>query len=189
MAARVQDQRDAKSAEAKGKGEKIVREATSRAADRYAKGLDQVNNEVAQQKERARQLAQSEGEKSVLAAQHDVTTGVVAEARERLSKVASEASFGSVIEALLAEAMGAARGDVIVLSPPAHADRCKTWLAANGHSAAEVVPTDEFDDGVAVQDTGHSYRVTNTLSSRFRKLEPLARKILMKRLFGHEGSP
>jgi len=74
-----------------------------------------------------------------------------------------------------------------VLTHPNHVERCQNWLSQNGHEGVEVRADEAFSDGVAVQDKQHTYRITNTLSSRLAKLEPKFRQELMKQVF-NKGS-
>jgi vacuolar-type H+-ATPase subunit E/Vma4 len=188
MASGVEARCQAKLAEARREGDAIVSSAKARADESYAKGLESVAAEIRRAAEQGRKLAQSEGEKVVLSAQHSVSDDALADVRRRLASIAASEDFGPMIDALLAQAVGAARGDIEVLAPARFVERCQAWLSSHGHGGVNVRPTSEFDDGVAVQDVKHTYRITNTLTSRYGKLEPRARKLLMIRLFGGESA-
>ena len=64
---------------------------------------------------------------------------------------------------------------------------CSAWLQANGHGSVEVESAAGLIDGIAVQDPQRTYRITNTLSSRFRLVEGEARKRCLGRLVGEEA--
>ena len=187
MASRAEAECSKHLSAAQKQADEIVSEARKRADDRYQKGLDRVRTELETQRTRARQLAEAEGDKLVLAAQHAVASEAMDQARERLQRMAASPEFADMVEQLLAEAVGVAQGEIVVLAPPAHVERCKAWLANNGHAGVEVIPSEEVPDGVAIQDTGRTYRITNSLSSRYAKLEQSARKFAMAYLFG-EGA-
>jgi vacuolar-type H+-ATPase subunit E/Vma4 len=87
---------------------------------------------------------------------------------------------------LLAELMEEApdSGDLQVLAPPAHADRVSSWLSNNGRAGVGVEGSEAFKDGVAVQDPGRTFRISNTLSGRFALMEQEIRKHCMTTLFG-----
>ncbi len=188
MALGVDARCEAKLAEARREGDALIAAARLRADGLYAKGLDAVRAEIKRAADQDLRLAHAEAEKLVLAAQHSVADEALAQVNGRLAAVASSEGFGATIEVLLAQAVNAARGEFEVLAPAAHVDRCRAWLSGNGHGGVPVHAANEFSDGVAVQDRKRTYRITNTLSSRYAKLEPQARKILMAKLFGHGGA-
>jgi len=104
-----------------------------------------------------------------------------------LDRIAAGPEFPAILEALLRELMTVAPERAEVLAPPAHVERSRQWLASHGHAGVPVVPNAALLDGVAIQDAERTFRVTNSLSSRFHKLENEARKICLRLLFG-EGT-
>ena len=50
-----------------------------------------------------------------------------------------------------------------------------------------VEPSAQVSDGVAVEDEAHTFRVTNTLTTRFERLESSLRRYCIQELFG-EGA-
>ncbi|HNV21969.1 MAG TPA: cytidine deaminase [Candidatus Hydrogenedentes bacterium] len=68
--------------------------------------------------------------------------------------------------------------------PPCGA--CRQWLDAHGKASVPVEPEDRLWDGVAVTDVARSFRLTNTLTSRFEKCRADARKAALQRLFGEQ---
>src|SRR5690606_38856391 len=99
-------------------------------------------------------------------------------------RITNSAEFPALLEAMLAELMTVAEGDVVVLGPESHLDTVKNWLASNGREGVPVEASREMRDGVAVQDPQRTYRISNTLSGRFRSVREEARKQCMLGLFG-----
>jgi len=188
MTQSVTQQCDAKLSAAREEADAIVADAKARADQAYQEGLERAKRQIELDDKRALDLAEAEGDKLVLSGQHQVVEDVLWSVAEKLKNMAGQDDFGNIVEALLAQAVNAAHGDIVVISPPGHVDRGKQWLEQNGRGDVSVEGSDELYDGVAVQDKQKSYRITNTLSSRYEKFEPQARKIIMQKLFGGESA-
>ncbi len=187
MAQRTGSQCDTIRGEAQAEADAITQAAKERADAQYDEGLKRAKAQIELANKRADDLAHAEAEKRVLAAQHGVAEDVLWSVAEKLRNLSSQDDFGNYVEALLAEAVNAAKGDIVVVAPEAHVERCKGWLAANGRENVQVESTSDFSDGVAVQDPARTYRITNTLSSRYAKFEATARKRVMAKLFAEDA--
>lgn len=187
MAQRVEAECEGYRQEAQAEADGITAAARERAQAHYDEGVKRAESQIALQRKRAEDLAHGEAEKRVLAAQHAIAEDVLWSVADRLNGMATQDDFGNLVEALLAEAVAASSGDIVVVAPHAHVDRCQSWLSSNGREGVPVEGTDEFNDGIAVQDPARTYRITNTLSSRYAKFEPIARKRVMSKLFA-EGA-
>ena len=121
---------------------------------------------------------------------NEAVEAVLADVSRQVREIASGPAFGPILDSLLAELMGAAGSgdDMEVLAPEAHADHVRGWLERNGRGGLKVVGSREFWDGVAVQDAKRTYRISNTLTGRFGRVEQVARKHCMTALFGQGGS-
>lgn len=138
--------------------------------------------------ERWRRKADAEAAKAALVVQHDALHAVLEKVSEEIREIVSSDEFGPILDALLAELMADAPPDVIALAPPDHLDRVKKWLASNGHDKVPVEGAPNRQDGVAIQDRDRTFRISNTLSGRFSRVEQEARKLCMMSLFGEQKS-
>jgi len=166
-------------------------------ADAHAKSRAAAESALASAKaERDRldslwkQKAEAESVRLELAMKNDAVEAVLAEATAGIRRIASGPDFPRVLESLLAELMAAAGGgsDVQVLAPAAHVDLVKQWLSGHGHAGVAVVASSEFWDGVAVQNPARTWRVSNTLTGRFARVDQAVRKHCMTVLFGPGGA-
>ena len=171
-------------AQAQAEAGAIEQEARDTAAAVHETTWARVNAEKTRLDALARQRAEGEVQTLSLAMRHQVADEVLAEVAEAFKRIAAGADFPAVLEALLEEALEDAPADVIVRVPAAHLERCRDWLRRNGRGQADVQPSKALWDGVAVEDRAHTYRITNALTTRFHKLEPVARKLSLERLFG-----
>ena len=114
---------------------------------------------------------------------------VLAKVREDIARLASGAEFQPVLTQLLEELIPAISGekDVELLTAETHAGQVRQWLSGHGHAGMDVKASSQFWDGVAGQNRGQTWRVSNTLRGRFERLEQTARKHCMTALFGTRG--
>lgn len=169
--------------EARSEAEAIVAEARAQAADLRAKTLDATAAEMRRLDERWRQKADAEAAKAALMMKNQAVHEVLGHVRERIRAIAEGPRFRDVLDALLAEVMDVAEDDIVVLAPQQYADHVRDWLAANGRGGVPVEGSASLWDGVAVQDPARTYRISNTLSGRFARVEEEARKLCMTQLF------
>jgi len=187
MARQVEQGCEERLATANAEAEAIVAEARDRAAKRYAEAIERAKRDADQLAKRARDLAAVQAEQQAHSMQQAVADEILHTVDAELDRIAESPAFPAILEALLREVMTIAPAQAEVLAPPAHVERCRQWLASNGHAGIPVVPGATLRDGVAVQDAQRTFRVTNSLSSRFLKLENSARKVCLRLLFG-EGA-
>lgn len=121
--------------------------------------------------------------KAALVVQNDAVREVLEGVRAEIGRMAEGPEFRAVIEALLAEVMAVAPENVIVLAPGPHVGHVRQWLGTNGYNGIPVEDAPALLDGVAVQDRERSFRISNTLSGRFARVEQAARKLCMETLF------
>ena len=162
----------------------IVSETREKAAKRRADTLDRTQREVDRLAERMRQLAALQAEQDALSMRQKVSDEVLHSVETELARMAASPEFPAILEDLLAEVMKVAPESAEIIAPVAHAQRCRQWLAAHGYGHVNVLESTSLEDGVSVQDAQRSIRITNSLSSRFRKLEDQARKVCLQTLFG-----
>jgi vacuolar-type H+-ATPase subunit E/Vma4 len=184
MARQVEQGCEERLAAARAEADAIVSEARERADKRYAEGIERAQREVDRLARRARELAAVQAKQQSHSMQQAVADEILHSVDAELDRIAEGPEFPGILDALLRELMATAPENAEVLAPPAHVERCRQWLAANGHAGVPVVPHAALHDGVAIQDAQRTFRVTNSLSSRFHKLENEARKICLRLLFG-----
>lgn len=169
---------------AKAEAKSIVSEAERTAEQRHDAGIAHVKREVDRLAARARELAAVKAEHDTLTMQQEVANEVLGQVEGQLKGLAQSPRFPEILDALLAEVMANAPRDAVVLAPAAHEQRCREWLQRHGFTAVTVQASRFLVDGIAMQDAERTYRVTNTLSSRFQKLKNEARKVCLTTLFG-----
>jgi vacuolar-type H+-ATPase subunit E/Vma4 len=184
MAARVAEECAAEQADARREADRIIAATQERARERHEDVIAQTRADLASEAERAREIARAEAERAELAMRHTVAEEILERARQELLRMAAGDAFQPVIEALLAEVLQEAEDGMVVQVPKAQLDHCRRWLAGNGLARFTVEESRELVDGVAVQDRAQTYRISNTLSTRFVKLESAARKHCQERIFG-----
>lgn len=162
----------------------IVSEAREKTAKRHADAVERTQRELAQLAQRTRQLAEMQAEQDALSMRQRVSDEVLHSVEGELERIAASQEFPAILEALLAEIMTVAPEKAEVIAPAAHAQACRQWLAAHGFGHIPVLESVSLTDGVSVQDAQRSSRITNSLSSRFHKLEDRARKVCLQTLFG-----
>ncbi len=138
--------------------------------------------------ERWRKKADAEAAKAALVVQSDSVCAVLAKIGEEIRTIVDSDDFPEILEALLLELMAAAPAGVVAHAPPAYVDRVRDWLANNGHRDVSVEGASNMWDGVAIQDPERTFRISNTLTGRFARVEQEARKRCMMSLFGKQIS-
>ncbi len=186
MARQVEQRCVERLAKARETAEVLIADARRKAAEKSAETLQHTKREVEHQAERARHLASLQVELEARSMRQAVADEVLRSVEAELARIAESSVFPPILEALLEEVMTAAPFQAEVVVNAVHAERCRSWLSAHGHGAVPVVESTALRDGVAVQDVKRSYRITNSLSSRFQKLEGEARRICLQTLFGEE---
>lgn len=177
--------------DARAEADAIVSEARSKAAAQREQTLAAVNAEKSVLDERWRQKADAEAVKAALAMQKSAVNAVLERVEQIIEETIAGPNFPAILDALLAEVMQVAEGDVVVLAPEGHVDHVRNWLQANGYGHLPVEASREMRDGVGVQDPKRSFRVSNTLYGRYARVEQETRRVCMTGLFGTEsiGTP
>jgi vacuolar-type H+-ATPase subunit E/Vma4 len=134
---------------------------------------------------RVQRLAQAErqAEKELLTLRDRVVEDVLNQARQQAIDVADTSEFEPILKALLSEVVRDAPNEAIVEVPPAYEQKCREQLDALGHRGLRVIAVEHMRDGVALRDQDQTFRVLNTLASRFDRVVSQARRLCMHRLF------
>lgn len=185
MSRRVKEQCDQILAEARAEAERIDTDARARAVAQGEHTVHATEAELDVLKSRSELLARAEAARVELSMKDELVESALAVVEERIHSLAGSSEFVGVLEALLAELMNEAEaGEVTVLAPEAHVENVKAWLSEHGRDSVPVEGSPKMQDGVAVQDAGRTYRISNTLVTRYRLVGQEARKICMTSLFG-----
>lgn len=171
--AAAQQEADAIQAEAEGKSA-AQRESTQAATDSEMVRLD----------ERWRQMAHAEASRSDLVVKNEAVNAVMQKVAQEIQAIVDSKEFPSVLDSLMDTLAPEITGEVVVLGPEGHVDQIKTWLSSNGHDGIGVEASSELWDGVALQDPARTYRISNTLTGRYSRVEQEARRVCMVNLFG-----
>jgi vacuolar-type H+-ATPase subunit E/Vma4 len=186
MSEQAEARREEILARAEADASAIRESARARAEARTQEGLAALERELETLGARSRERAEAEAHMVQFTTRDTIADELLGDVEKRLAEVAAGDGFGSILEALLSELMQDVQPGMVVLAPSAHTDHAKQWLDTNGHGDLTVQPEPTLKDGVAIQDADRTYRVTNTLSARFRLQQDTLRRIALERLFGGE---
>lgn len=186
MSEQAEARREETLARAEADAAAIRDSARQRAQQRTEAGLADLDRELQTLATRSRERAEAEAHMIQFTTRDTVADELLKSVEQRLRDVASSEQFGSTLEALLSELMSDVQPGMVVLAPAAYVDHVKQWLEANGHGDLSVESDPALRDGVAVQDANRTFRVTNTLSARFRRQQDSLRRVALERLFGGE---
>ncbi len=170
--------------EAREEADRIQAKARNDAEEKRNATIASAQSAIDAQDARSRQKAEAEASKADLVVKNEAVEAVLASVEAEVRKLAEGTEFPGLLESMLSELMAVAEGDVVVLGPEKHLDTVKGWLANNGRGDVPVEASPGMWDGVAVQDPKRTYRISNTLSGRFRAVREDARKQCMLGLFG-----
>ncbi len=189
MAQQVQADCDEHLAQARAEADRIMADARAKAEASREAALADARAEKERLDALWKQKAEAESIRLELAMKNEAVKAVLAEVQAGIRRLVDSPDFTGVLDRLLDELMDAAgdQGDIVVLGPPAQADHIKQWLADHGKQNVPVEGSQELWDGVAVQDPAKTYRISNTLTGRFERVEQDARKHCMTALFGSGG--
>jgi len=174
-------------AQAQDEAKAIRERAHAEAAARREEALRLAEEEFRAEAQRAQERADAEAHLVVLTTKDKITDEIMAEVLAELRKETAGPNFPRILEALLEELLRDAPAEVVVLTPPAHLEHCREWMEKHGHGSRPIEPLARLRDGVAIQDPERSYRITNTLTTRFQRNEGALRKLCQRRLFGKEA--
>jgi vacuolar-type H+-ATPase subunit E/Vma4 len=184
MARQVADRCQALLDAARAEAGALLKEAREHADRRRREAVQAAEREVQRLAERARQLLAVEAEHESLTMEQSIADEILRSVSFELEKAALSPKFPAIFDALLAELMADAPKDALVTVPVSFGERAKAWLQQHGYPDVTVQESPAMRDGCAMQDAAHTYRVTNSLSSRLSKLQNEARKVCLRSLFG-----
>jgi vacuolar-type H+-ATPase subunit E/Vma4 len=176
-------------AKARAEADRILRDAQAKAAASRDAVLAAARTEIDRLDTLWKQKTEAESVRLELTMEKETVEAALAEVQSEIRKIAAGPNFGRILEQLAREVVNAV-GDVKgleALGPETQIEAVKKWFASAGHAGVSVKGTAEFWDGVALQDPQRSYRISNTLTGRFARVEQAARKHCMTALFGSRG--
>lgn len=188
MTAEVTEECEANIAAAQDEAATIKSEAETRAASQRETVEAVTETEMTRLDERYRQMAQAEASRADLVVKNDTVRAVMDKVHAEIRSIVSGDRFPAVLEALLGSLKDEIRSGLVVLGPEAHLEHIRGWLSKNGLEGVSVEASAELWDGVAVQDAERTYRISNTLTGRFGRVEQEARRVCMQTLFGNVSS-
>lgn len=182
MTADVAEQREDFLSSAKREADEIEARAKKTGEARHNNAIAIVDSELQAMAKRSRGRIEAESHMVLMTTKDTITDELLATLEKELSALAKTPEFTGILESLLGELMPDGPAEGVVLAPKAHVEQCQQWLEENGykHRAQGV---SFLTDGVAVEDSQGSFRVTNTLSARFEKQKSALRKQCIEKLF------
>lgn len=187
MTAKVTEECEANIAAAKAEAQSILADAEQKSAAQREAVQAATDAEMVRLDERWRQMAHAEASRADLVVKNDAVKAVMEKVQAEVQAIVNGSSFPGVLDALLASLKSEIKDNVVVVGPEKHVDHVKNWLANNGHSNVSVEGSAEMWDGVAVQDPGRTYRISNTLTGRYGRIEQEARRLCMVKIFGESA--
>lgn len=184
MARQVTEQCAGTLSEARQEAEAIQADARTKSNESWQSAMKTVDAELKLLEERWDQKARAEAAKAELAVQNEAVEAVLASVRVKIREAVEGPEFPQILKALLTEVMAVALEGVVVLAPESQIGHVKKLLSENGHGSLPVEGSSAVWDGVAVQDKQKTFRISNTLSGRYARVEDGARKLCMVTLFG-----
>lgn len=180
---------DAIRSEAQHKADAIVEEARHEAVERAEDARESFRAQHVQQEVEQKARAHAQVEREDNAIRLTIIEETLALAKREIETMIGAPEFDGVIDALLDEAVGLIEKPATVLVPVPHAERCRRRLEEHPAAPIHVEATADLDDGVVVENRQRTIRVTNTLSERFERALPEARKRCLARLFQDDAGP
>ena len=188
MTAQVTEECDGNRATAQQEADAIKAEAESKSAARREATQSATDAEMKRLDERWRQMAHAEASRADLMVKNDAVIAVMKKVESEIHRIVDSGEFPAVLDALLASLATEIQGDVVLIGPEGHVDHIKSWLSSNGHDGIAVEGSADFWDGVAIQDPAQTYRISNTLTGRYGRVEQDARRLCMINLFGDSAA-
>jgi vacuolar-type H+-ATPase subunit E/Vma4 len=185
MTAQVTEECEGNIAAAKAEAVTIQADAEQKSAAHREAVQAATDVEMVRLDERWRQMAHAEASRADLMVKNDAVKAVMEKVQAEVRALVDGSGFTGVLDALLTSLKDEIKEGVVVVGPEKHVDHVKSWLANNGHSSVAVEGSAEMWDGVAVQDPARTYRVSNTLSGRYSRVEQEARRLCMVKMFGN----
>lgn len=183
MSQQVAAQCDGNRERARQEADAIAAQARSESSALRDSVLKTTHAEMETLAQRWKLKAEAEAAKAELVVQNLAVEEILAKVRALTRKLVESEEFSTVLQALLAEVMEVAPQGIVVLAPEGHVDEVKSWLQANGKASVNIEATDSMWDGVAVQDPKKSFRISNTLTGRFSRVQDKSWSLCMAALF------
>lgn len=188
MTERVTEECDENRAAAQHEAEAVGAEADRKSTALREAAQSATDAEMDRLDERWRQMAHAEATRASLVVKNDAVKAVMQKVESEIRRIVESDEFPAVLDALLASLATEIEGDVVLIGPEDHVDYIGTWLSSNGHDGIGVEGSAEFWDGVALQDPARTYRISNTLTGRYGRVEQEARRLCMIEIFGGDAA-
>lgn len=184
MTAQVTEECEGNIAAAREEAAAIQADAEKKAASQRESVEASTETEMNRLDERWRQMAHAEASRADLVVKNEAVKAVMQKVQAEIKAIVSGGDFPQVLDALLNSLNDEITQHVVVVGPEAHVDHIKGWLSNHGHENVTVEGSPEMWDGVAVQDAKRTYRISNTLTGRYGRVEQEARRLCMVKMFG-----
>jgi vacuolar-type H+-ATPase subunit E/Vma4 len=168
--------------------EELRQAAMQEAAKRREEVLAELDRELRALHQRACDRAAAEIHMRLLTAKDAIADELLQQVEKEIEALVSREEFLPILRRLLDELLESGEEGDVVLVPQAYTDTVRAWLQEK-HRSFRIEPVAFLRDGVALQDAAQSYRVTNTLSQRFRAMENHLRKFCQQQLSNGTVSP
>ena len=168
--------------EAEKQADELVLQASEKCAKRRAELVESARAASAKQVKHEHERALTDAARREDALEGSIAEEIFVEVLDAIEGLTLSEEFPKILRALLDEALHGQSGELEVLAPPKNAEDCVRWLSSRGLDKVKVVADETILDGVAVQDPGRTFRLTNTLSSRCVKLKNTIRQICAEKL-------
>ncbi|MFP6582600.1 MAG: V-type ATP synthase subunit E family protein [Candidatus Hydrogenedentota bacterium] len=188
MTAQVTEECEGNRAAAQQEANAIKADAESESAAQRDTVQAGTDAEMERLDERWRQMAHAEASRADLMVKNDAVKAIMEKVQAEVRAIVAGGEFPGLLDALLTSLQSEINESVVVVGPESHVDHIKGWLASNGHAGVTVQGSAEMWDGVAVQDAERTYRISNTLSGRYGRVEQDARRLCMVKLFGNSSA-
>lgn len=184
MTAQVTEECEGNIATANEEAAGIKAEAEKKAAGQRETVEAATDAEMNRLDERWRQMASAEASRANLVVKNEAVKAVMQKVQARIRELVDSGEFPGILDALLNSLRDEISGNTVVVGPEKHLDHVRGWLSSNGYEGVSVEGSAEMWDGVAVQDPQRTYRISNTLTGRYGRVEQEARRLCMVKMFG-----
>jgi len=160
----------------------IVEAARAETAKAREDALDDIQRELDDLAHAERERTAREVQRTRMFAREAIVEELLEQARQKLPHLAEGGDFQPALGVLLEEALQDMDGNCVVEVAQTHEAFCRDWLRQHGFHQAMVKVSNDVVAGVVVRDPEDTFRVTNTLASRFDKLRGDARALCLAQL-------
>jgi len=177
------ERREAIFCQARRQADEIFEEARRQCRERHERAIAAANEEIRRADEQTRMQREAKLERTALTLREAVAEEVLTQIHSAIADVVAGPEFPQVLEALLNDIASELHPGMRVLTTGRNVDLCRRWMVGHGFGDLRVIETAGLEDGIAVEDERRTFRVTNTLSTRFAAREAEARRICVRMLF------